>query len=111
MRTELRSERRRRSSPSTICSWKSRTKKTPKTLEKSLGYEIPNDDHRWLVSCGNDPELLDRVRPFAGFVRDDDAQNRLPVFPRPDMRDIHPFIRQHLGYLMTIRIIAQDTQC
>jgi hypothetical protein len=47
------------------------TGRSPAAIEGAFRYEIDRDDTRWLVSCGNDPELLARVRPWAGLVRED----------------------------------------
>jgi hypothetical protein len=57
------------------------TGKTARVAEKALEYEIPKGDAKWLVSCGNDPKLLDRVRPWAGLVRADHAG--IPVVIEP----------------------------
>ncbi len=47
------------------------TGKSRPAVEKALEDEIEADDTRWRVSCGNDTKLLDRVRPWAGLVRED----------------------------------------
>jgi hypothetical protein len=57
------------------------TGKGARVAEKALEYEIPKGDAKWLVSCGNDPKLLDRVRPWAGLVRADHAG--IPVVIEP----------------------------
>jgi hypothetical protein len=40
-----------------------------------------DDDHKLLIACGHEEELLQRVRPFAGFIRDDSFERPLVVLP------------------------------
>jgi hypothetical protein len=57
------------------------TGKPTRVAERALEYEIPEGDAKWLVSCGNDSGLLDRVSPWAGLVREDHAG--MPVVIEP----------------------------
>ncbi len=53
---------------------KEATGKQPRSIQKLLDYAIPADDtDKWLMACDNAPELLERVRPYAGLVREDDG--------------------------------------
>src|SRR5206468_9461792 len=52
---------------------KEETGRSESALKHAVSYELPNDDHRFLVSCDNDSDLLGRVRPFAGLVREDSS--------------------------------------
>ncbi|MCK6478839.1 MAG: BREX-1 system adenine-specific DNA-methyltransferase PglX [Planctomycetes bacterium] len=47
------------------------TGRSEKALRGAVSYEVPSDDHRFVVACDNDTSLLQRVRPFAGLVRED----------------------------------------
>ena len=54
-----------------------KTGKSRNAIENALEYEIEPDDTRWLVSCGNDAKLVQRVRSWAGLVRED--SHGLPI--------------------------------
>ncbi len=56
------------------------TGRSTKALRKAMSLELPRDDQRFIVACGNDGDLLGRVRPFAGLVRED--TNGHPVLIR-----------------------------
>ncbi|MFM7447470.1 MAG: DUF559 domain-containing protein [Leptolyngbyaceae cyanobacterium] len=46
--------------------------KSPSALKKALSAEIePRDQQRLRTACNNDPQLFDRVLPFAGLIRQD----------------------------------------
>jgi hypothetical protein len=57
------------------------TGRSATSVAGAFRYEIERDDTRWIVSCGNDPELLNRVRPWAGLVRED--SRGIPVVIEP----------------------------
>jgi hypothetical protein len=41
------------------------------TLTHAMNDDSPFDEHRLLIACGHDTGLLQRVRPFAGLLRED----------------------------------------
>jgi len=47
------------------------TGRHPNTLIKSLASGYAVDEHRLYRACGNDHQLAERVRPFAGLIRED----------------------------------------
>ncbi len=48
---------------------KDTTKRSPKTLEKELGLYETIESPKLPLVCDNDPELVKRVRPYIGLVR------------------------------------------
>src|SRR5262249_33038281 len=57
------------------------TGRPPAAVTGAFRYEIDQDAARWLVCCGNDPDLLNRVRAWAGLVRED--RRGIPVVIEP----------------------------
>ncbi|MBD2466045.1 endonuclease domain-containing protein [Oscillatoria sp. FACHB-1407] len=56
-----------------LLTWlKEQTGRSPSALKKALSAEIePRDQQRLRTACNNDPQLFDRVLPFAGLIRQD----------------------------------------
>ncbi len=56
-----------------LLTWlKEQTGRSPAALKKALSAEIePRDQQRLRTACNNDPQLFDRVLPFAGLIRQD----------------------------------------
>lgn len=56
-----------------LLTWlKEQTGRSPSALRKALSAEIePRDQQQLRTACNNDPQLFDRVLPFAGLIRQD----------------------------------------
>jgi len=56
-----------------LLTWlKEQTGRSPAALKKALSAEIePRDQQRLRTACNNDPQLFDRVLPFAELIRQD----------------------------------------
>jgi disulfide oxidoreductase YuzD len=56
-----------------LLTWlKEQTGRSPAAVKKALSAEIePRDQQRLRTACNNDPQLFDRVLPFAGLIRQD----------------------------------------
>lgn len=51
---------------------KKETGRSKSALKKAVEYQLPREDHRrWMLACENKEELYERVKPYAGLVRDD----------------------------------------
>lgn len=61
---------------------KEETGRSPAALKKLLTGNSLLDEHKLLVACGQDQDLLGRVRPFACLVREDSFERPLVVLPR-----------------------------
>lgn len=61
---------------------KEETGRSPAALKKLLSNSMLLDEHKLLIACGQDQDLLGRVRPFAGLVREDSFERPLVVLPR-----------------------------
>jgi len=61
---------------------KEETGRSPAALKKLLTGSGRLDEHKLLIACGQDQDLLGRVRPFAGLVREDSFERPLVVLPR-----------------------------
>lgn len=61
---------------------KEETGRSPAALKKLLTGSALLDEHKLLIACGQDQDLLGRVRPFAGLVREDSFERPLVVLPR-----------------------------
>jgi hypothetical protein len=59
---------------------KEETGRQPNSLTKSLASGYAVDEHRLCRACGNDQRLVNRVRPFAGLIRED-SFNHLVIIP------------------------------
>jgi hypothetical protein len=59
---------------------KAETGRQPNSLTKSLAGGYAVDEHRLYRACGNDQRLVNRVRPFAGLIRED-SFNQLVIIP------------------------------
>lgn len=59
---------------------KEETGRQPNSLTKSLAAGYAVDEHRLQRACGNDQRLVNRVRPFAGLIRED-SFNQLVIIP------------------------------
>lgn len=60
---------------------KEETGRSPAALKKLLNNSVLLDEHKLLIACGQDQNLLGRVRPFAGLVREDSFERPLVVLP------------------------------
>lgn len=60
---------------------KEETGRTPAALKKLLSGSTFLDEHKLLIACGQDQDLLGRVRPFAGVVREDSFERPLVILP------------------------------
>lgn len=60
---------------------KEETGRSPSVLKKLLIANNLLDDHKLLIACGQDQDLLARVRPFAGLIREDSFERPLVVLP------------------------------
>ncbi len=50
-------------------------------LKRALDEGNLNDEHKLLIACGHDKELLQRIRIFAGLVREDSFERPVIVLP------------------------------
>ena len=58
------------------------TKRSKPALARALAGELSDWRHgRFLTACGGDEQLLERLLPFAGLVRDDTRQEPLVILP------------------------------
>jgi hypothetical protein len=57
------------------------TGRTEKAIKRALDEGTPNEEHRLLIACGHDASLLQRVRLFAGLVREDSFERPMVVLP------------------------------
>jgi hypothetical protein len=58
---------------------KDETGRSASALQKALNQGNLLEEHRLLIACGQDENLLARVRPFAGLIRDDSFDRPLIV--------------------------------
>lgn len=58
---------------------KGETGRSPATLKKLLSSSLFLDDHKLLIACGQDQDLLARIRPFAGLIRQDSFERPLII--------------------------------
>lgn len=61
---------------------KEETGRSPAALKKLLTGNSLLDEHKLLLACGQDEDLLGRVRPFACLIREDSFERPLVVLPR-----------------------------
>jgi hypothetical protein len=57
------------------------TGRTEKAIKRALDEGTLNEEHRLLIACGHDAGLLQRVRTFAGLIREDSFERPMVVLP------------------------------
>lgn len=57
------------------------TGRTEKAIKRALDEESLNEEYRLLIACGHDAGLLQRVRLFAGLIREDSFERPMVVLP------------------------------
>jgi hypothetical protein len=57
------------------------TGRTEKAIKRALDEGTLNEEHRLLISCGHDAGLFQRVRAFAGLIREDSFERPMVVLP------------------------------
>lgn len=60
---------------------KEETGRSPSALKKLLAGSSLLDEHKLLIACGQDHGLLNRIRPFAGLIREDSFERPMIVLP------------------------------
>lgn len=60
---------------------KDETGRSASAFKRALDQGSLNDDHKLLLACGHDKELLQRIRPFAGLMREDSFERLMVVLP------------------------------
>ena len=60
---------------------KDETGRSVSALKRAMDEGSPNDEHKLLITCAHDKELLQRIRPFAGLVREDSFERPVVVLP------------------------------
>jgi hypothetical protein len=60
---------------------KEETGRSASALKRAIEQENTNDEHKLLIACGHDKQLLQRIRPFAGLVREDSFERPVVVLP------------------------------
>ena len=60
---------------------KDETGRSVSAIRNALEEESSDDEHKLLIACGHEKELLHRVRPFAGLIREDSFERPLVVLP------------------------------
>ncbi len=58
---------------------KEETGRSVSALRKALNGESLLDDHKLLIACGHDEKLVERLRPFAGIIREDSFERPVVV--------------------------------
>jgi hypothetical protein len=57
------------------------TGRTEKAINRASDEGTLNEEHLLLIACGHDAGLLQRVRPFAGLIREDSFERPMVVLP------------------------------
>ena len=57
------------------------TGRTEKAIKRALDDGTLNEEQRLLIACGHDAGLLQRVRAFAGLIREDSFERPMVVLP------------------------------
>jgi hypothetical protein len=57
------------------------TGRSEKAIKRTLDEDPPNDEHRLLIACGHNAGLFQRIRPFAGLIREDSFERPMVVLP------------------------------
>jgi len=57
------------------------TGRSEKAISRALDEGTLNEEHRLLIACGHDTGLLQRVRTFAGLIREDSFERSVVVLP------------------------------
>jgi hypothetical protein len=57
------------------------TGRTNKTIKRALDEKTLSEEHPLLIACGHDAGLLQRVRTFAGLIREDSFERPMVVLP------------------------------
>jgi hypothetical protein len=57
------------------------TGRSEKAVSRALDEGTLNEEHRLLIACGHDAGLLQRVRIFAGLIREDSFERPVVVLP------------------------------
>jgi hypothetical protein len=60
---------------------KDETGRSVSALKRALDEVSPKDEHKLLIACGHDKELLERIRRFAGLIREDSFERPVTVLP------------------------------
>ena len=60
---------------------KDETGRSVSAIKHAMEEDSSDDEHKLLIACGHEKELLQRVRPFAGFIREDSFERPLVVLP------------------------------
>ena len=60
---------------------KDETGRSVAALKRAMHEGNLNDEHKLLIACGHDKELLQRIRPFAGLIREDSFERPVIVLP------------------------------
>ncbi|WP_277587788.1 Eco57I restriction-modification methylase domain-containing protein [Pseudomonas chlororaphis] len=58
---------------------KEETGRSPAALKKLLTGSALMDEHKLLIACGQDQDLLARIQPFAGLIREDSFERPLVI--------------------------------
>ncbi|MHB8887630.1 MAG: Eco57I restriction-modification methylase domain-containing protein [Acidobacteriaceae bacterium] len=58
-----------------------KTGRTEKAIKRALDEGTVNEEHPLLIACGHDAGLLQRVRTFAGLIREDSFERAMIVLP------------------------------
>jgi hypothetical protein len=57
------------------------TGRSEKAITRALDEGALNEEHQLLIACGHDASLLQRVRTFAGLIREDSFERPVVVLP------------------------------
>lgn len=60
---------------------KNETGRSISAIRNAMEEDSSEDEHKLLIACGHEKELLQRVRPFAGLIREDSFERPLVVLP------------------------------
>lgn len=60
---------------------KEETGRSVSALKRAVDEDSQHNGHRLLIACGHDKELLQRIRPFAGLIREDSFERPVVVLP------------------------------
>lgn len=60
---------------------KEETGRSVPALKRAMEEDSPYDEHRLLIACGQDRQLLQAIRPFAGLIREDSFERPVVILP------------------------------
>lgn len=60
---------------------KDETGRSASAIRKAMEEDSSDDEHKLLIACGHEKELLQRVRPFVGLIRKDSFERPVVVLP------------------------------